>query len=164
MGEVRLGSIVRPDRPVLDVVLKSSFAEMLNGKNQDDFWHEASMLSQIEHPHVVRLFGVTQKEIPDASETRTVLYLVMERCPKGSIADSVDYDPARDFMRHAEQIASTLVWLHSQGIVHRDIKPSNVLLDDVGGVKLCDLGLSRFQPVRAYSTVRQLYHLRRNEF
>ena len=44
------------------------------------------------------------------------------------------------------QLAATLDWMHSQGVVHRDIKPGNVLVDAQGDVKLCDLGLARMQP------------------
>jgi serine/threonine protein kinase len=161
MGELRLGRMTLPaagagsagrrGKTKVTVVLKSSFIEMLGG-DSDEFWHEASMLSQIKHPQVVRLFGVTQKEVRGMlnAETKKRLFLVMEYCPNGSLTDAVrkpgGYDRKRDFLRHAKQITSTLAWLHAQGIVHRDIKPSNVLLDDEGSAKLCDLGLSRFQP------------------
>ena len=152
MGELRLGRMTLPGgRSKVTVVLKSSFIEMLGG-DADEFWHEASMLSQIKHPQVVRLFGVTQKEVRGMlkAETQNRLFLVMEYCANGSLTDAVKrpegYNRKRDFLRHVEQITSTLAWLHEQGIVHRDIKPSNVLLDDEGNAKLCDLGLSRFQP------------------
>ena len=160
MGELRLGRMTVPaagsdgergKRSKVTVVLKSSFLEMLGG-DADEFWHEASMLSQIKHPQVVQLFGVTQIEVRGMlnAETQKRLFLVMEYCANGSLTDAVrkpgGYDRKRDFLRHAKQITSTLAWLHSQGIVHRDIKPSNVLLDDKGSAKLCDLGLSRFQP------------------
>ncbi len=41
------------------------------------------------------------------------------------------------------QLLEGLSYLHSQRILHRDLKPANIFLDEVGNVKIGDLGLGR---------------------
>ena len=40
-------------------------------------------------------------------------------------------------------LACTLNFIHSAGIMHRDLNPNNILIDDLCNVKICDFGLSR---------------------
>ena len=49
------------------------------------------------------------------------------------------------WLRHARQLARTIAFLHSRGVVHRDLKPSNILVDSSGNFKVCDLGIARLQ-------------------
>ncbi|RID75118.1 hypothetical protein BRARA_B02176 [Brassica rapa] len=92
------------------------------------FVNEIILLSQINHPNVVRLLGC-------CLETPSPL-LVYEYVP-GAWSER---------LRIAAEIAETLSYLHFSApvsIVHRDIKPENILLTQTLSVKLCDFGASR---------------------
>lgn len=43
-----------------------------------------------------------------------------------------------------------LNFLHTANVMHRDIKPSNLLIDNQCGVKICDFGLARSCPEKAF--------------
>jgi serine/threonine protein kinase len=43
---------------------------------------------------------------------------------------------------YAAELILALEHIHHQEIVYRDLKPSNVLLDELGHIRLSDLGLA----------------------
>lgn len=149
MGEVRRGT--HEGRPC---VFKAAHAAV----DDEDFWHEAKLLSELGHPHVVKLFGVVEVQKAEGYGGHTnQLLMVMEYVVPGSIADAFErkeYVPSASWHHHATEIAETVAWLHTQNVIHRDIKPSNVLITTRGDVKLCDVGVSRKQ----VSVTTSAYH------
>eukprot|EP00834_Sanchytrium_tribonematis_P000849 NODE_17_length_48642_cov_1.199349.p13 type:complete len:381 gc:universal NODE_17_length_48642_cov_1.199349:19206-20348(+) len=74
------------------------------------------------------------------------LYIAMEFCPAGSIADVMKYT---ELTLNEKQIQSVvrdalygLDYLHQRLAIHRDIKAGNLLLTKQGRVKLGDFGVS----------------------
>ena len=70
-----------------------------------------------------------------------------------TLSPSYTYYPLRHRRRLLDickTISTTLVYIHRRGIAHRDIKPANLLLDAAGNVKICDLGLSIYNPSSTY--------------
>ncbi|XP_068327175.1 serine/threonine-protein kinase 1-like [Pyrus communis] len=99
---------------------------------------EIEMLQQCNHPNVVRYLGSYQGE--------EYLWIVMEYCGGGSIADLIN---ATEDALEEYQIAyicrealKGLAYLHSIFKVHRDIKGGNILLTEQGDVKLGDFGVA----------------------
>ncbi|UQA60687.1 serine/threonine-protein kinase PknK [Polyangium aurulentum] len=104
------------------------------------FAQEARVLSEIQHPAVVRYVthGVTGEG--DA-------YLVMEWLEGETLSQrlrrsGLDLVEALVMARRA---ASALAAAHARGIVHRDIKPANIFLPDKdpAQTKIIDFGLAR---------------------
>ncbi|MEM6559110.1 MAG: serine/threonine-protein kinase [Myxococcota bacterium] len=112
------------------------------------FLREAEALSELSHPHTVRLFdyGTTDANQP---------YFVMEHLNGMDLQRLVDErGPMSESSacRVIAQVASALGEAHRHGIVHRDIKPSNIFfLEEPDGpvlpegcyVKVVDFGLAR---------------------
>ena len=138
MGEVYAGLDETLKRRV---ALKAIRAEQrLNAQAKARFLREAQILSQLDHPHICRVYNYVE----GADSDWLVLELIEGKTLHESIADGLG---AAERMSIAQQIAEVLVVTHAAGIVHRDLKPGNVMLAGAGGVKVLDFGLARSLPV-----------------
>jgi Tol biopolymer transport system component/predicted Ser/Thr protein kinase len=130
MGEVWKARDTRLDRWVAIKFLPAEFAKDAQLKLR--FEREARTISQLEHPHICRLYDVGDD------------YLVMELLEGESLAERLGRGPLPlpDVVKYGAQIASALDRAHRAGIVHRDLKPGNIMLTR-GDAKLLDFGLAR---------------------
>ncbi|KAL3921853.1 MAG: hypothetical protein SGILL_002527 [Bacillariaceae sp.] len=110
--------------------------KLYDGKasSAQDLKTEAMILSQCDHPNIVKLFEVTK--------VNGHMSLVLELCDGGSILDRLPYkeDQASSIMR---QVCSAISYMHSKNMMHRDIECSNILFansSEDSEVKLVDFG------------------------
>jgi serine/threonine protein kinase/Tfp pilus assembly protein PilF len=134
-----------------DVVVKCirQFSGEAPAELRARFRREAFIQSQLDHPHIVRVY-----EFFEGDEDH---FLVME-CVHGSTLRSL-LDERRvlaidEATRVAIQVLEGLHHAHNfhfvdeagnagTGVIHRDIKPANILLDKHGNVKLTDFGIAK---------------------
>ncbi len=107
------------------------------------FRREARAMSQLRHPHTVRVF--MYGELEDGS-----LYIVMEMLEGRNLNQTVRREgpmsPARA-IPIVSDACHALHEAHQMGIVHRDLKPENIFVCQQPGVKdyakLLDFGLAK---------------------
>ncbi|XP_010788130.1 serine/threonine-protein kinase ULK1 isoform X3 [Notothenia coriiceps] len=117
-------------------------------KSQTLLGKEIKILKELKHENIVALL--------DFQETASSVYLVMEYCNGGDLADylhskgTLSEDTIRVFL---QQIAGAMRVLHGKGIIHRDLKPQNILLSYPAGrkshsnntcIKIADFGFARY--------------------
>ncbi|KAF7244308.1 Serine/threonine-protein kinase ULK2 [Varanus komodoensis] len=114
-----------------EVAIKSINKKNLS-KSQLLLGKEIKILKELQHENIVALYDV--QEMPNS------VYLVMEYCNGGDLADylqakgTLSEDTIRVFL---QQIAAAMRVLHSKGIIHRDLKPQNILLSNMMAATLC---------------------------
>ena len=141
-----------------------------------DFEREACMLSEFEHPHIVRLLGVCAIGKPMCLlfefMSRGDLSTYLRACSpnsylteKSSIAATTTASSGGgtscnggfsgevkishiEQVQIAKQVCSGMVYLSDRKFVHRDLASRNCLLDANGSCKIADFGLSQ----RVYSS------------
>nr|WP_320025813.1 serine/threonine-protein kinase [uncultured Acetobacterium sp.] len=120
-----------------DFALKVLDKEAYTG-NKLDFMREADIMKGLNHPGIPKIVEVTEDEdyvyIIQEYIQGEPLSLVIQKC--GKIRD--------EYLRvWMGSMASTLDYLHKQGLIHRDIKPDNMMLTQDCEIKIIDFGLAR---------------------
>jgi len=102
------------------------------------FTEEARTLERLQHPNVVRFFGLRRERGLLVMElellTGDSLVTYMKRAPRGL--------PVEDAVRLLAEASEGVAAAHALGIVHRDLKPENLFLT-AGALKVLDFGIAR---------------------
>ena len=101
------------------------------------FRREGELLSQLNHPHVIPIYGMGEID----GELYTASRLVSSTLPQPH--PGRPRSPLDVAMKVLVAVASALDAAHAAGVVHRDVKPANVLIDPGPEVFLGDFGLAR---------------------
>jgi serine/threonine protein kinase len=111
------------------------------------FQREARLLTQLDHPNVVRAFHV--------GETGGINFIVMEFLEGETLDETLNRRkrlPWAEAVRLIHQALGGLQHLHDKRMIHRDLKPANMMLTPAPGrheatweatVKILDIGLGR---------------------
>lgn len=111
--------------------------------SEDDFIEEAKLMTKLQHPNLVQLYGVCSKHRP--------IFIVAEYMKHGSLLQ---------FLRRHEralcekgpvllldiclQVASGMAYLELHNYIHRDLAARNCLVGENYVVKVADFGLARY--------------------
>ena len=144
------------------VAAKEIISTALNPADMEEFEHELIMLTQLNHPLILKLYGFCTKLADETEDGQEHKYIVTELAPNGSLENVIVaavqvakviaatkskavHLPFTKIkaLEWALQIAGGMNYLHRRGFVHRDIKPQNILLNKGNEALIADLGFVR---------------------
>ncbi|TXD38355.1 serine/threonine protein kinase [Lujinxingia vulgaris] len=145
LGEGGMGAVYSARRLDFetDVALKLLKVDFARDEGiRKRFMYEARVISNLKHPHAVRLFDFGQ-----TSDGH--FYMVMELLNGESLADRLAYRfvTYREVFDIIPPICGVLGEAHAQDVIHRDLKPENIYLLKVEEnrefPKLLDFGIAK---------------------
>ncbi|RXN00616.1 cAMP-dependent protein kinase catalytic subunit PRKX [Acipenser ruthenus] len=112
--------------------------DVIRLKQEQHVQNEKAVLSEVNHPFLIRLFWTHHDEC--------FLYMLMDYVPGGEL-----FSYLRNMGRfnnstglfYSAEIVCAIEYLHSKEIVYRDLKPENILLDRDGHIRLTDFGFAK---------------------
>lgn len=104
---------------------------------------EARLMAKINHPNIVAIYSLSERSSPP--------FMVMEFVDGVRIDHAAAELPLEQKVALFRQLLRGVAELHHRGIVHRDLKPSNILVDNLGRVKVLDMGIAEQLPAEGQS-------------
>jgi len=110
---------------------------------------EISLLKQLQHPNIVRLYDVVHTE-----KKLTLVFEFLDQDLKKYLDacgdNGLEQYTIKSFLF---QLLQGIAYCHQHRVLHRDLKPQNLLINMDGELKLADFGLARAFgiPVRNYT-------------
>uniref|UniRef100_A0A8D2IYJ0 Protein-tyrosine kinase 2-beta n=1 Tax=Varanus komodoensis TaxID=61221 RepID=A0A8D2IYJ0_VARKO len=137
-GEVYEGVFTTETGERLSVAVKTCKKDC-TAENKEKFMSEAILMKKMDHPHIVKLIGITEEE---------PTWIVMELYPYGELGHYLEQNKAslkvQTLVLYTLQIGKAMAYLEAISCVHRDIAVRNVLVASPECIKLGDFGLSRY--------------------
>jgi serine/threonine-protein kinase len=145
MGTVYKAMWHREEKEDREVALKVVALGLLGNESaMARFDREATILKQLRHPHIVRLYAT--------GHYRKTPFIAMEFI-EGEALDRALARRGRltweEVAAHGKQLCEALQHAHDRGIIHRDLKPSNLMITRDGTLKLTDFGIAKDTDVTA---------------
>jgi len=103
------------------------------------FHREAETLAHLQHPNIVRFYGLEQ----DGEHVFILMDFVEGKSLKQLIFSANGPLPLQRVVDTMRQLCQALQFAHYEGFVHADVKPGNVLIDNAGRVMLNDFGIAQ---------------------
>jgi len=125
----------------------------VDSEDLEEFKKEFLIMSIINSPNIIHFFGACLEP---------KICMVMEYCRRGSLTKvlkdtsiNIDWEQGLKF---AIDMATGMETLHnwSPPIFHRDMKSANLLLNSDWDLKICDMGLARFNTPDTENSMKRL--------
>lgn len=142
LGEGQFGDVYKglfykqPNVQSVSVAVKACKLDA-SYEERKQFLEEAMILSEFDHPHIIKLFGICSDE---------PIWLVMEYAPLGELRHYLlskrNGLQTSVLITFCYQIVTALACLESKKCIHRDIAARNILVSRPDCVKLADFGMA----------------------
>jgi len=142
-GIVKKGEWTLPNGRSAEVAVKVLRRDILDepGASFNDFVKEISVMHQLNHPNIIRLYGIVLS---------SPMMMVTELAPHGNLKDKLRKENGHTsvslLISYAVQVAAGMSYLESKKFVHRDLAARNLFISGGGRVLIGDLGLMRAIP------------------
>src|SRR5437764_195353 len=107
----------------------------LTKDNVDIFLRQARKLTQLVHPHILRLVDVGVENFVPFIVMEYVSHIPLRQLYKR------EEQPLDELLPYLKQAVTALQYAHDQEVLHENIRPDNVLLGWSSGTLLCDFAI-----------------------
>lgn len=109
----------------------------MNMNNIRRFFKEVHVISQLNHPNIIRLV--------DSGQKNGIPYFVMDFIDGITLREWLEQKISlRKRLAMIVKVAQAVDYAHQSGIIHRDLKPDNIMIDENNEPCVMDFGLAKF--------------------